>query len=63
MKERFDKDESCRSIITKCHGYWVYGRIFNQRRVFMLLNGLNNLSKAEEEKEELIRYNFSNILY
>jgi len=29
----------------------------------MLLNGLNNLAKAEEEKEELIRYNFSNILY
>jgi len=63
MKEKLDKDKTCRSIITKCHGYWVYGRVFNQRRVFMLLNGLSNLLKAEEEKEELIKYNFSNILY
>lgn len=63
MKERFDQDQSNRSIIAKCHGFWIYGRIFNQRRVFMLLNGANNLVKAEEEKEDLIKNNFSNILY
>ena len=63
MKEKFSTDKSCRSIISKCYGTWVYARMFNQRRVFMLLNPMSSMAKIEEEKERLIEYNFSNILY
>jgi hypothetical protein len=63
MKDTFDSDSGCRGIISRCYGTWIYSRISNQRRVFLLLNSANNLSKTEEEKEKLLEYNFSNILY